>query len=314
MLGGRLEDGWSGMILVGKTMPGYFYQSGGVVDFTDIHVGESPSQTATSGGSVYELTNGELYVESIGIGSERFRSSFIQHGGVIHADGLTISSGSDSLGSYIISDGSMVVGDFKIGKKGDGIFDIQSNTVDIEITNSLSFGLNPTFMAVPDTIIHMTGASFENTATDPDKMLGLNNLTLIFEGGTDIIDPFEIACFDFGDDDLTAFEGNFALHTLQIGGVDEGYLQLVDLFDNMLNGDNNEVLYVDTLILGGGSLFDLNGYTVYYRSFMDYGGEILWNNGQLIQVVPEPMTTLPLLFASLFIFKRKRTAGKVGNT
>lgn len=51
---------------------------------------------------------------------------------------------------------------------------------------------------MPGATIHMTGSAFENESTDPADLAGLSNLSLIFEGGSANVDPFEVAGEDMG--------------------------------------------------------------------------------------------------------------------
>ena len=47
-------------------------------------------------------------------------------------------------------------------------------------------------------MIHMTGSDLENTNTNPADLAGLGNLALVFEGGSEDIDQFEVAGEDMG--------------------------------------------------------------------------------------------------------------------
>jgi len=136
------------------------------------------------------------------------------------------------------------------------------------------------------------------------KMTAPENLTLVFEGGEGVIDPFEVAGQDFGLTE-TGFVDNFALGTLQLGGDNGiGHVCLVDLFDNQPDWLGTEALYVDSIILGEDSLLDLNGLNVYYRSFVDMGGTIDLSGGSFSQV-PEPATLGLLAFGGLAVLRRR---------
>ena len=91
----------------------------------------------------------------------------------------------------------------------------------------------------------MTGSALENKNTDPTDLVGLSNLKLIFEGGSE----------DMG----AAIEGwtdNFTLGTLTLGGADIGQLELVDLFDNQPLWEGSEALYVHNLNIGASSYLE----------------------------------------------------------
>lgn len=122
-------------------------------------------------------------------------------------------------------------------------------------------------------------------------MAGLANLKLIFEGGIGHVDAFEVAGADLGPIPA-GFSGNFALGSLVLGGVDVGYVQLVDQVSNRGDGGGNlapEALYVHDLILGPGCLLDLNGLNLYYwHAQIDPGAAIDLKGEHLMAVVPEP--------------------------
>jgi len=133
------------------------------------------------------------------------------------------------------------------------------------------------------------------------------------------VDTFEVAGMDLGSD-LAGFDDNFHLGTLTLGGADIGLVQLADSFNNGNRGGPggaSESLYVDTLIVGTGSLLGINGqnlYTKYFRSLpvgqytsglegIDFGGGSLF-------VVPEPTSLLLIALGSLVLLyarKNRRT-------
>jgi hypothetical protein len=170
-----------------------------------------------------------------------------------------------------------------VGYDDNGTLNITDPAASITVSSLLYFGPDGTLAAVPGSTIHMTGSAFENESTDSSDLSGLANLTLIFEGGTEDVDPFEVAGEDLGAV-REGFYGNFVLGTLQLGGeAGVGQVQLVDLFENQFwTGD--EALYVENLLLGDGSLLDLNGLNLYYRTFTDLGGTIEMNGGGMFQV------------------------------
>ena len=131
------------------------------------------------------------------------------------------------------------------------------------------------------------------------QLLGLENLKLIFEGGTADWSTFEVAGEDKG---LVpeGFDLNFGLGHLRVGGADAALLRLDDLFDNG-NRSSPEALYVHDLTVGPGSTLDMNGLNLYYD------GRFV-NQGQVIggTPIPEPATLVLLGEAVPLVLKRKR--------
>jgi hypothetical protein len=133
------------------------------------------------------------------------------------------------------------------------------------VWHGLYFGLNSSLSAVPGSAIHMTGATFENESTTPDKLSGLSNLSLIFEGGDGVIDSFEVASAIGG-----GFSENFALGSLVLGGSDVGFVRLVDHYDNGNRGlGGRESLFVHELVISPDSSLDLNGLPLYVAGDME---------------------------------------------
>ncbi|MDP6380943.1 MAG: PEP-CTERM sorting domain-containing protein, partial [Phycisphaerae bacterium] len=205
-------------------------------------------------------------------------------------------------GTYNISGGSLSVANFEVGPVGSGTLNITNAAADITVTNLLHFGADSTLTAVAGSTIHMTGSAFENENIDAADLAGLENLTLIFEGGVGDIDPFEVAGQDVGGVGA-GWTANFALEALELGGIDVGYVQLVDNFDNQAGF--SEALYVNSLIVGAGSTLDLNGLNLYYHTGTITGSII---NGTATQA-PEPATMglMAIGLAGLFGTKRRRS-------
>ena len=159
----------------------------------------------------------------------------------------------------------------------------------------------------------MTGSAFENENTGPTDLAGLSNLNLIFKGGADDVDPFEIGGKDLGPV-MEGLDDNFALGTLTLGGsAGIGQIDLVDSFDNQPDWTGDEALYVYCLNIGPGSSLDLNTYSLYYldgsidaSAFIDESG-----GGRLIRlgetdVIPEPGTLILLGGGLLAVARRRR--------
>jgi hypothetical protein len=62
---------------------------------------------------------------------------------------------------------------------------------------------------------------------------------------------------------------------------------------------------VDELLLGAGSKFDLNGYKLYCRHFINQGGTCF---GGSIATVPEPSAILLVLVAAVVLLTRNGAA------
>jgi len=298
---------------------GLFIQRGGnhtVVESLEIGWGgEAP------GYGTYELHGGVLsaveeHVSGLGA------TKFVQTGGLNSAGLLYVgtyyqlSGGTLSVtdsadvdgGTLDISNGVLLAKNLRVaydwGYGSWGELNIVNPDVDITISELLHLGAGAVLTAVPGSTIHMTGSAFENESTDSDALPGLRNLTMIFEGGSEGIDAFEVAGIDLVAA-VSGLEGNFALGTLQLGGVDIGQVELVDLFDNQPDWIGSEALYVENLVLGSGSYLDLNGLNLYYLNFTDLGGTINLSGGSFAQV-PEP-AALPLLaLVGLAVLRRRR--------
>jgi hypothetical protein len=291
---------------------GTFVQSGGTHTIGS-HLGIGHS------GATYLLQDGELTSskENIGVHSV---GTFTQTGGVHTVKGnLSLAFSPYSQGIYDLSGGTLnVSADFFVAGRGTGgasggtgtlnvdggalvtvsllvgVFEgigqlnLNSPSAHVEVSGALQLGPKSVVAAAPGAAIHMTGSAFENESTDPTALAGLQNLRLIFEGGSGDVDPVEVAGEDMGPV-WEGFTENFALGTLQLGGADVGQLRLVDDFDNQPGCEGSEALYVTNLVLGAGSTLDLNGLNLYYLNFTDNGGTVIPNGGALVHV-PEPAT------------------------
>ncbi len=273
-------------------------QGGSVEVAGGIRLGER-----TGGAGSVRLSGGQLSadLEEVGYLGD---GQFVQDGGTNTANRLWIGSAYDSA-SYEISDGSLEAGELLVGSGSvPGTFSIGDATAGITISDRFVLAENGQFQAVAGAAIHMTGSAFENESITPDNLTDLANLTLIFEGGQGVIDPFEIAGEDMGTM-LAGFDTNFALGTLQLGGdAGIGQIQLVDLFDNRPEWEGSEALYVENLILGADSSLDLNGLNLYYQNLTDLGGTVSFSGGTMTQV-PEPATLILLVIGGLATLLRR---------
>jgi len=219
----------------------------------------------------------------------RGTGTFNQTGGT-NTVGMSLLLGSDDdgggTGTYSISGGTLSAQELQVGTWGTGHFDINDASASITLSELLLFGDNSEFTAVPNSMIHMKGASFDVFDSSPSGLSGLNNLSLVFEGGPDVNCTFEVAAEDAGHAGAN-FYRNFALDALIIGWADVGRVQLVDRRDRVAG---NEALYVKELTINDGSHLDLNGLNLYYQILIYNGGTIELNGGHLIGAPPEEVT------------------------
>lgn len=338
-LGGALAIGFD--FSVGSLMSGTL--TGGTVDLTDgilaVTDGATATQSSSSasikvvalgaqyGAGEYELSGtGELSTDLLSIGYLS-AGTFTQSGGTLEAaDALRI--GYDATGTFNISGGNVSAGALLVGPgAAAGALDIQDDSAEITVTDVLELGENGELTAVAGSQIALDTADLMNASTDDSNYLGLNNLSLLFEGSTQYItyemmfeqeevtyNLFEVACEDMGMSN-DGFDGNFALDRLLVGGdTTTGVIQLTSYVDNDLSGyESDDVLYVDYFYIGAGSLLDLNGYAIYFHTIdIDEDG-VLWDSTsqwRLYEVtgggVPEPATLSLLGMGGLALIRRRR--------
>ncbi|MEJ2092876.1 MAG: hypothetical protein P8X65_11855 [Syntrophobacterales bacterium] len=283
---------------IGNGGIGSFIQSGGTNEADALYLDGSDGTYDLSG-------NGNLLVSNEVVGKSGI-GTFTQTGGThTITNSLVLADQPGSSGTYNLEGGTLSAGSMEI--KAGGTFELNNDAAQVNISQSLTFGENAQFSAVPGATINMTGSNFYNYCTDPENLSGLANLKLVFTGGPVTEDYFEVAGQDLGPV-MAGFTHNFALGTLQLGDdTHTGYLGLYDATDNSLGG-GDEALYVYTLILGLGSTLDLHELHLYCLSFTDLGGTVL--NGS-IQVVPLPASILllgsGLLGLGLLGYRRKRS-------
>jgi hypothetical protein len=278
-----------------------FVQTGGRHDVTgDLRMGDQ-------GRAIYQLDGGQLAV-----------------GGTVSVLGYAFLGGSQMrIGAAAGQFGSVDVGsDTAAGRSG--VFNVTSSAARIQFNDALRLKSSAMVEAVPGSSIHMTGmGGVENHSTSPSNLLGLANLEFVFENGRGAFAPFEVAGKDVGAD-LAGFSNNFALHQLTLGGVDDGFVRLLNAFDNHGDG-GRESLYLDVLDIGLNSLLDLHGLLVYaresvtidgttylaaggYREFLPgyYMGLTDDLSGGEVILLPEPGTWMLVVLGALCIARRRR--------
>ena len=287
LLAGQLS---AGTIKIGQSGTGMLAWSGGQIfaDAVDVYAGGSFSvggHWAFQGdlnvaGGIVEMGTGELRLDGAGTSSisagllsagsqyvgDTGTATVIQTGGDNSVRALVClgrAGGAD--GTYRISGGSLTTTDLIVGLDGSGTLDVTGAAAEITLSGSLQFGADSALTCVPGTAIHMTGAGLANASTDPAALAGLAHLTLIFEGGTGVVDDFEAAGRDLGTDPA-GWTDNFALDVLQLGGDQPGRIRLVDLVDNQPASAGAEALYVETLTLNPGAAAELGALGLYYRN------------------------------------------------
>jgi len=236
-----------------------FWQQGGTHTIGNrLNVGFSGGPGDPPHGT-FELLGGSLSAPEQDIGTTFGTGEFVQSGGSNTAS-LGVFVGVSQDGAYTISNGTLDAGSVYVGPNG--ALHIGGAAATVNVANELHFDSGAVFSAVPGATIHMTGASFYHGSTSPADMAGLENLHVIFEGGPDTPDPFEVASRDRGAS-WSGWNSNFALDTLQLGGADVGRVLLRDITDNQPGWQGAEALYVDHLEIGPASALDLNGHNLY---------------------------------------------------
>ncbi len=302
---GRYELGGTGQLntkdLRMVTGESVFVQTGGTHTVqNNVEMGDYSSvltRYELGGAGLLDVTN------DVELGAGR-AAEFVQSGGTLDAARLLINYGS----TYTMSGGSIVVGDLDVGVGSrEGSLLVTGGPADITVSNLFRIGWLGTFEAVPGTVIHMTGTTFENNQRDAAAVAGLENVEFIFEGGAGIIDTFEVGCADRGEDPGGG-AGNFGVGALTIGGSGLGQVRLVDTFNN--SGEWPDVLYVGELNMGAGSYLDLGGRTLYYERASINAAAMVEDTvgGGSLKQVPEPATLL-LLAAGLgaLVARKRRT-------
>lgn len=186
---------------IGFMGTGSIVHTGGMHSVDDtLTLGCMPGSTGTYNMSEANPENpSDLHANTEFIGKSG-GGEFTQSGGHHGAETLYIGYQPGSTGTYTISGGNFDTYDFYIGTGGSGTFAITNAAAVVYVMNLLHFGPDSTFTAVPGSTIHMCGSTFENESIDPTVtgLAGLGNLNLVFGGGTEDVDPVEVAGQDKG--------------------------------------------------------------------------------------------------------------------
>ncbi|BBO33948.1 hypothetical protein [Lacipirellula parvula] len=279
---------------------------------------------SSAGTARYEMHAGRLNADWITLnsGGRSYGSELIQTGGEVVVRELKIFGESSR---YVLSGGSLQARRLQVGFREpvlepSGNFAILDADAQVEVAGEFLLGSGAEFVAAAGSTIRLTrpdnignidyplvtGNSVAIHATDPQAVAGLNNLTLMFEGGSDIIATIEAAGVDRGPT-LAGFYQNFSIDTLVIGGVEPASLSLVDLFQNQAGGTLPNALYVDHLVVNEGSTLNLNGLKLYYRTASIAASSLTADASFGIQVVPEPAAAV-LAFVAAPLFIRRRAS------
>lgn len=267
----------------------------------------------------YTLQGGTLHFSSYGSLSMYEKGIFTQSGGTNTVEGSMFMGGTYTLsrgtclgttlyiagGKLEVAGGQLRAQQIRIGSGTGSSLIVSNPSADIQVTSSLYVKSDGRITAAPGSAIRMFGSSFLNESTTPSALADLRNLTMTFEGNPAAASSVEVAGNDVGAM-VGGFEGNFALGTLQIGGISgAGQVCLMDSFRNQTSGTRPESLYVDQLVLGAGSHLDLNGLNLYYNHYINNGGTITLNGGSMT-LVPEPGTLSLLALGGLALIRRRR--------
>ncbi|MCB1195167.1 hypothetical protein KDK77_03190 [bacterium] len=257
---------------------GTFIQSGGSHTNDTLYIGSNTYAATTP---TYELHSGTLTTTSTTLGTNSV-GRFTQTGGTHSVGTLDIGTFSGS-GAYMHSGGSLsaeflvVSSDQSANNLGESELSITDSSASISVSDSLILNPDTHFSSVANSSILFDSAVFINKTTNSSDVSGLNTVDFIFQGGQS---QMELAGEDMGSD-LLGFDNNFNLDSLILVGTE---LILVDNFDNQPSWSGAEALYVVNLLLGEGSIFNLNGLNVYYQSLTDAGASVQLNGGSLEQV------------------------------
>jgi hypothetical protein len=283
-----------GNLVVGDTGQGTLSQTGSSsLTAATLAVGGKSGATGVMNHS------GGIFTAPLVIVGDAGKGTFNQLGGDIAMSSLMLGKQVGGDGTYNLAAGSLTTGVMHIGAAGNGKLVAAAGT-SIEISEKLILGPGAALDLAPGTTILMTGSAFENHSTSPTALNDMADLTLWFQGGPGVVDPFEVAG-RLGSSD-------FLLDGLIIGGP-RGVciVSLMDLFDNQAGGDP-EVLYVNHLTVNCGSFLVLNDIAMFVDGVRVVAGDTRFGCGTIVNSmpVPEPATAIPLLAGAASLLLRRR--------
>ncbi len=287
--GGRLT---SSFLFVGYRGDGTFQQSGGDTYSTRTEVGVLPGASghiSLSGGTLTAGWPGQM--QTIGVCGE---GDFLHQGGVNSVLGsLVLGEHAGASGRYTVSSvgAELTAGYLTVGAAGRGEFTLETEN-DIGISIRLSIGTNGWFSAP-------LGGRFTFAQNDPYPADGTSNGVSM-----DILNPVQVADLDKMEFLFNGnFEGNFEVCGYDTGAFAEGFvtnfaigtlsvqgpLRLIDCVDNQPAHVGAEVLYAHTVKIQSGGTLNLNGITIYCESYINSGGSVQLNGGQIVVLEAEPV-------------------------
>lgn len=246
-----------------------------------------PSQAVDSiidNGGKARISSGTIAVADVYIGLSAQGSMEIA-GGSLAAGVVYVGRHAGSSGDLTFIGGSLSANILDVGSAGAGQLNLSTSSASLNVLHKVGFGPGAILTATPGATLRLAGVAFENASSTPLNMAGLNNLTLLIEGGSAVTATVEAAGQNIG---LTqgGFNGNFALGSLLIGSeAASGNVKLVNSYTNV-SPTQPEALHVTNLVLGAGSTLNLNGQTLYYQNATNLGGTVTLNGGQLIHDDP----------------------------
>ncbi len=275
------------------------------------------------GNGTLNMTGGNFYGYGTGIGYNNGATGTLNFSGGDFNSGTGVMIGyGGGKGIANVSGGAFHGWKMSVsGTTNTSEFNILDNSANIYFNNGgVKFGEHDTWAnvkvtAVTGSSIRLTGGNtyIENRTTDASVtgLAGLNNITFVFENGTDKTANCEVGGADLGAV-MAGLTENFALEGLTVGTATKGSnLTLVDASNNQQDA-LAEVLYVETLDILAGSTLDLSGLTLYYLngetpSAYTGDGRVFdgGTGGQLIQI-PEPATMVILGIGGIGVLIRRR--------
>jgi hypothetical protein len=211
-------------------------------------------------------------------------------------------------GRLSVGHGRLEVGELSIGSgnTGNGELIITDFAANIQVSRRLRLEENGAVSIVVGSTIQMTGSDFENFSTSSMGYGDLANLSLMFAGGSDVVDLFEVASEDIGGSEGRA-AAEYRLGALQVGGANVSRVMLIDDFDNQLKSSIAEALYVDSLQVLPGSILYLNAINLYAGGTLVLPGQgDLYGGGVILSVIPEPPSLLIVCVGVLFLWCRRK--------